>query len=279
MARAESRADRGRGGHVPHFEHEGLRLHYVEHGDGPPLVLVHGLLWSSRMFVRLRRELPGQRVILLNVRGHGDSDRPTDPSAYSWAAFARDVIALLDHLRLERAIVGGLSLGANVALETGMTAPERCAGLVVEMPVLGRGRVASKVVFHTAAAMLDAARYPLRLSAPLVGRLPLPAAVPDLVALRDVLSADPVAGAALMRGLLRLDELPDDDPERLRRLTMPTLVIGHHGDPMHAIDDSRDLAERLPRARLVEARSILDFRLDVRTLAAHVRALADEAWG
>ncbi|MGM0577899.1 MAG: alpha/beta fold hydrolase [Myxococcota bacterium] len=118
---------------MPWFTHDGLRLHYVDHGTGTPIVLVHGLLWSSRMFVRLRRALPDQRVILLNLRGHGPSDRPTDASRYSWAAFAQDVLALLDHLGLERAVVGGLSLGANVALEVAMAAPDRCAALVREV--------------------------------------------------------------------------------------------------------------------------------------------------
>lgn len=263
---------------MPYFDHDGIRLHYLDHGEGPPLILIHGLLWSSRMFVRLRRALPGYRVILLNVRGHGESDRPTDPAAYSWGAFASDVVALLDHLGLERAIVGGLSLGANIAIETGVRAPDRCAGLLVEMPVLRRGRVPARLIFSALARGLELGGTPLQRITRSVGRVPVPGVIPELAALRDVLSADPIAGAALLRGLLDEDVLPDHDPRRLDALTMPTLVIGHHADVLHAIDDSRDLAARLPRARLVEASSILEFRFRVGALSQHIRALADEAW-
>lgn len=263
---------------MPTFRHDGLTLHYLDHGQGPPLVLVHGLLWSSRMFVRLRRALPDQRVILLNVRGHGESDRPTHPDAYSWEAFAGDVIACLDHLGLDRAIVGGLSLGANVALEVGVRHPDRCAGLIVEMPVLRRGRRTARIAFTVIAEALERAQRPLAWASPWIRRLPLPRDPPELAAVRDVLGAEPVAGAALMRGLVQGDTLPDDEPERLDALTMPTLVIGHHVDPLHVLDDSRDLAARLPRARLVEARTILDFRFDAETLASHIRALSHEAF-
>lgn len=261
---------------MPSFTHDGLTLHYVEHGEGPPLILVHGLLWSSRLFVRLRRELVGLRVILLNVRGHGQSDRPTDPEAYSWEAFAGDVFAAMDHLGLERAIVGGLSLGANISLEAGMRAPERCAGLVVEMPVLERGHRLATVSFSVLARLLETGGGPLQALTSALGHLPMPRSVPELAALRDVLSLDPIAGAAVLRGLVSDDKLPDHDPSRLDALTMPTLVIGHHNDALHAIDDSRDLAARLPRGRLVEASSILEFRFNTRTLAGHIRALADE---
>ncbi len=263
---------------MAYFEHDGLRLHYLDHGEGRPIVLVHGLLWSSRMFVRLRRELSDHRVILLNVRGHGESDRPTDPTAYSWEKFAGDVIALLDHLGIERAIVGGLSLGANIGLEVGMTAPERCAGLLIEMPVLHRARELSRVMFTALASVLELSSGPFKRLSPVLARIPVPASVPELAALRDVLSLDAAAGAALLRGLIAEDRLPDHDPSRLDTLTMPTLVVGHHGDMLHAIDDSRELAQRLPRARLVEASSILEFRFDTDTLAGHIRALSSEAW-
>src|SRR5947209_4244786 len=76
-----------------------LDLHYGERGDptGRPLVLTHGLLWSSRMMEALAARLPDQRVLLLDLHGHGKSARPTDASAYTWASLAGDVVALLNH--------------------------------------------------------------------------------------------------------------------------------------------------------------------------------------
>src|SRR4051794_9508929 len=71
-----------------------LDLHYGERGDptGRPLVLTHGLLWSSRMMEALAARLPDQRVLLLDLHGHGKSARPADASAYTWASMAGDVV-------------------------------------------------------------------------------------------------------------------------------------------------------------------------------------------
>src|SRR5258708_23151764 len=110
-----------------------IDLHYSERGDhaGRPIVLTHGLLWSSRMMEGLASRLPDQRVLLLDLHGHGKSSRPTDPSAYTWASLAGDVIALLNHLEVDEAVVGGLSLGANVTLAVAHRHPERVTAMLV----------------------------------------------------------------------------------------------------------------------------------------------------
>jgi pimeloyl-ACP methyl ester carboxylesterase len=246
---------------VPRFTHDGLDLHYSERGDpdGPPVVLVHGLLWSSRMFRRVAAQLADHRVLLIDVRGHLPSDRPTDPAAYSWATLAGDVVGLLDHLGLERAVVGGLSLGANVALAAGNEHADRVAGLVVEMPVLDRSEPFARRVFTALAATLDTVAPVLGPVGRAVPGVPVPRGIPELAAVRDVLSLDPRAGAALIRGLLD-DQLLLGDL-RPDVLTMPTLVIGHRSDPLHALADARALVELLPDARLVERHSILDYRV------------------
>jgi pimeloyl-ACP methyl ester carboxylesterase len=230
------------------------------------------------MFVRLRRLLPAERVILLDLRGHGSSEKPLDPARYTWDTFASDVMACLDHLGLERAVVGGLSLGANVTLACGMEHPDRCAGLIVEMPVLSGSRGLARDVFGRLADVLERGRRPLHGMSRVVQRLPVPRAIPELAALRDVAGLDPVSGAAVLRGLLDADELPDERPGGLERLTMPTLVIGHRRDPLHLLGDAKRLTAALPRARFVEASSILEFRLRPGRLAAHLRSFLDEAW-
>ena len=97
------------------------------------------------MHDRLARVLAseGLHVVTLDLLGHGRSDRPEDPREYSMTAFAEQVLALLDHLGAEQAVVGGTSLGANVGLEVADLAPDRVRGLILEMPVLdnaARGR-------------------------------------------------------------------------------------------------------------------------------------------
>src|SRR5262249_45489215 len=105
---------------MPEFEHNGFRISYDEYGAGErPLILIHGLLMNRGMFDRFgpTRAERGNRVIRVDLLGHGRSDRPAEMSQYSMTFFARQVEGVLDHLDLEDAVIGGTSLGANVTLE------------------------------------------------------------------------------------------------------------------------------------------------------------------
>src|SRR4029453_13457228 len=98
----------------------------------------HGLLFNQRMHDALARALAarGHRVVTLDLLGHGDSDRPREKWRYSMPQFGAQVVALRDELGADEAVVMGTSLGANVALEASVLAPERVRGMVIEMPVL-----------------------------------------------------------------------------------------------------------------------------------------------
>ena len=246
---------------MPTFDHDGLTLHYSERGDpdGTPFVMVHGLLWSSRMLRRIAELLPDHRVLLLDVRGHGTSSRPVEVEAYSWSSLAGDVVALLDHLGLERAVVGGLSLGANVTLAVARDHPDRVLAMVPEMPVLDRAEAFARPVFGALAQALERGGPLLGPLGSAVGRLPMPGSVPELAAVRDVLSVEPEAGAALVRGLLADDLV--FATLGAEQMPMPALVIGHRGDPLHVLEDARQLVDELPDARIDERWSIADYRI------------------
>ena len=114
------------------FDHAGQRLAYSSYGDGPRVVvLLHGLLFSQRMHERARAGA-GRRAatacVTLDLLGHGESDRPTDMWRYSMPEFGAQVVALLDHLEIDEAVVMGTSLGANATLEVASLAPERLRG-------------------------------------------------------------------------------------------------------------------------------------------------------
>src|SRR3954467_1519381 len=126
------------------------RLEYTEYGAGDRwVVLIHGQLMPRRMHHPLARVLAaeGLHVVTLDLLGHGRSDRPADPLVYSMTAFAEQVVALLDHLEIEQAIIGGTSLGANVSLEVADLAPDRVQGLLIEMPVLDNAVEAGILAF------------------------------------------------------------------------------------------------------------------------------------
>jgi pimeloyl-ACP methyl ester carboxylesterase len=150
------------------FRFEGHRIVYDEYGEGDRvIVLIHGLLMNSTMFSRLGPTLAerGNRVICVNLLGHGPSGAPPDLPYYSMSSFADQVAALLDHLGEEQAVVGGTSLGANVSLEFACRTPERARGLFIEMPVLENALLAVAVIFTPVMALLQLGGPLLRLAA------------------------------------------------------------------------------------------------------------------
>lgn len=104
---------------------DGVRVHYVDEGHGSPVVLIHGFASSLETWTAVIPELVrhGHRVIALDLRGFGWTDRP--PGDYSSEAQARLVLALMDRLGVERAAIVGHSYGAGVALRLALLAPER----------------------------------------------------------------------------------------------------------------------------------------------------------
>jgi 3-oxoadipate enol-lactonase len=108
----------------------GIQINYADSGgDGPAVVLSHGLLMDASMFdAQVAALAPEYRVITWDARGHGDT-LATGPFSY-WD-LAEDALALLDHLGIERAVLGGMSQGGFLSLRAAMLAPERVRGLIL----------------------------------------------------------------------------------------------------------------------------------------------------
>lgn len=249
------------------FTFEGHRLCYTEFGTGDEVVvLAHGLMFTRRMHAPLARRLAadGFRVITLDLLGHGDSDRPGESWHYSIPAFGDQVVALLDHLDIDRAVVGGTSLGANVALEAAVTAPQRLRGIVVEMPVLDNAIVAGLLAFTP---LLFAARFvPFGVQAVAKAAALVPHGSQWVDVVTDTLGQRPAAMAALLHGVFFGRIAPPRSVRR--RITVPALVIGHQGDPIHPFGDADTLAADLPDAEFVQARSPVELRFDPQRLTA-----------
>jgi len=111
---------------------DGARLYYEVHGSGPALLLSHGYGATSQMWGGQVEALSRDHTLIVwDMRGHGQSDWPDDPAAYSEAACVADMAALLDAAGAERAIVGGLSLGGYMSLAFHLAHPERVAALLI----------------------------------------------------------------------------------------------------------------------------------------------------
>jgi pimeloyl-ACP methyl ester carboxylesterase len=117
---------------MPHLDRNGVRLAYSVQGSGPAILLSHGFGLTRRMWQGQAEHLQDRyTVITWDLRGHGESDYPTDADLYSEEHSVADMAALLDHLGIEKAIVGGLSLGGYTSLSFYAAHPERCAALLI----------------------------------------------------------------------------------------------------------------------------------------------------
>src|SRR5882672_9517314 len=109
---------------------DGVKLHYEESGSGTPIVFVHEFAGDARSWEpQLRHFARRYRCIAYNARGYPPSDVPADSERYSQARACDDIRAVLDALRLERAHIVGLSMGANATLHFGLTYPKRALSL------------------------------------------------------------------------------------------------------------------------------------------------------
>ena len=117
-------------------EREGVRLSVQQAGEGVPVVLLHGLTATHRYVVMGSKALErsGHRVISYDARGHGRSTPAPDRGAYGYEELGADLVAVLDALGIERAVLAGASMGAHTLLWLALRSPERAAGLVVITP-------------------------------------------------------------------------------------------------------------------------------------------------
>lgn len=117
---------------MPSIDRDGVKIYYEVHGSGPPLILTHGYSSTSQMWQGQIGALSQRhKLILWDMRGHGRSDYPDDPAAYSEALTVGDIAGLLDATGAARAVVGGLSLGGYMSLAFYRAHPDRVTALLI----------------------------------------------------------------------------------------------------------------------------------------------------
>ena len=253
-------------------------LAYQVYGAGERwVVLLHGLLIDSRVNRGLARSLAshGHKVVLLDLLGHGASDKPVHAAEYRMDVYAEQVVALLDEIGAERAVVGGMSLGANVTLHVAARHPERVQGLLLEMPVLERAVPAAALTFVPALLAMHYARPVARALGRLVTRL---GGDRDdaLGGLLGPVVSPPEATTAVLHGILVGPTVPTVDDRR--SIAAPTLVLGHHADFIHPFSDAEAVTRHIPDARLVQAASIVSLRLGHPRLLDEIDRFLTDVW-
>jgi pimeloyl-ACP methyl ester carboxylesterase len=219
-----------------------VRIYYEEHGPierdeaRPPLVLAYGIggnadLWDVNVAALAAR----RRVVLWEPRGHARSDSPEDPARYSFRHWTLDLEAVLDHLRIRRAHVGGLSLGAGIATRFALTFPARVCSLLatnsssaVGLPLSVENIVMrARSIEVTLSKGMDAmAEFAMAANPNVANRLALdPSSKDEFYAYYRRLT--PIGYANALRALLAMDHITD----RLSELRVPVLLIGGDRDP------------------------------------------------
>lgn len=228
------------------------RLHVEVEGDGPVVVLGHGFGGSARNFGPQARALRGRyRIVRFDARGHGRSEAPADPAAYGPEAFVADLGRVLDQVGAERAVVGGLSMGAAVALRFAVEHPARVRALV--LAALPGGADAPESFATNALAFADAierdgldAAGERFVWGPASGLDPLAARL-----VRQGFLAHPPHGLALtLRGLIAARPGLAVPAAALAGVTVPALVVVGDRDRLSLVP-CRETAAALPAARLV----------------------------
>lgn len=237
---------------------ETVVLRGTDAGEGPPIVLLHGLTATRRNVVQgsnhlLRR---GYRLIGYDARGHGESDPAPSPIEYEYSDLVRDLEAVLDALALERPVLAGSSMGAATAMTYALDKPDRVAALVQITPAydgsaragheqlaawerLADGLETGGIDGFVAAAGLESLPERWRHAADLATRQRI-GRTRNLQAVADALRVVP--GSHAFGGL-----------ESLERLDIPTLVVASRdeADPLHTFALAKEYAERLPRGEFV----------------------------
>lgn len=267
---------------MPTFNYDGSKVSFELRGKpkgagARPIVLIHGLLLSRKHHYPLADALAarGNNVILIDLLGHGESDKPDKARHHTMELYGRQVLGLLDHLDIEEAVVAGTSLGANVALEVVVHVPDRVRGIFVEMPVLERAAPAAGLMFLPLTIAYAELASVFAWWNQIARKLPVPPGIyPEVV--KEVLTRDPIPSAAVLHGLLTGRMAPHaSDREKIEH---PALIIGHQRDLLHPFSDAEALHRELRNSELVQASSFFELRFPPNRLSDIICDWLDEVW-
>jgi len=235
----------------------GVTLSGEESGDGPAVVLLHGLTATRRYVVMGSRALQrsGHRVISYDARGHGRSMPADGPRGYGYELLAADLLAVLDQAGVQRALLAGVSMGSHTAVRFVLHHPERVAALAIITPAFDPTLLRADVDISSWDALARGLReggadgfvaaYDLQ-------RLPesLRSTVETVLRQRIAAHEHPDAVADALEGVPR--SRPFEQIEQLATIAVPTVVVASRdqADPLHPIVVAERYSQTIPGAQL-----------------------------
>ncbi len=260
------------------FSYGPYKLSYEIYGSGDKvLVWLHGILLDTNLSRALARRLAarGYRVVLLDLLGHGRSDKPRESGPHRMDLYSEQVLCLLDELGVDQVVLGGVSLGTNVSLLTAVRVPEKVRGLILEMPVMETAAPAAALTFVPLLLQLRVAKVPLRLVSQVACRLPS-SGIGPLDSVLGAVRSGPDEIAAILHGVLMGPLVPT--VEQRQAIMAPTLVLGHGIDLIHSFADAKQLARQLPNARLIRTRTFAELWVTPTRLTGEIARFLDRVW-
>jgi pimeloyl-ACP methyl ester carboxylesterase len=250
---------------------DGCRLAYESAGEGMPVLWQHGLGADRKQPAEVFPSIAGVRRITLECRGHGESCLG-DPERVSIAGFAEDALALLDHLHVAKAVVGGISLGAAIALRLAVFHPDRISALILARPAWVDGPSLETMAPYLEVATLlrdfgpeqGAQRFA---QSPLLRRVG--AVSPDNAQSLESFFTRPDPNSTI----LLLSKIAQDSPDiggAFDRVVAPTLIVANDQDFVHPVAYAWELHAVLPNAEL---RLITSKTMDRQAYIAQFRAV------
>lgn len=240
---------------MPCFSHDGIQFHYQETGSGLPFIFQHGLGADVSQPFSLCQPPSGIRLIAFDARGHGQTQPMGDAGKLRFEVFGEDLLALMKHLALDRAIVGGISMGAALALHFTLRWPERVTGLVLSRPAWLEEPCAWNVDMFTLISglirehgakqgLLEFHRTPQYHEAL--------AKWPDVANSLSLQFQHPHAEESAVKLERIIKDTPHPDRAAWSRVRVPTLVLGNRLDPVHPFEYAEELTRAIPGAGLRE---------------------------
>ncbi len=237
------------------FQRDGVALHYVDTGEGRPIVFQHGLGATARQVADIFPPLTAVRRITLECRGHGLS--PAGPAdRLSIPTFADDVVALCAALGIHRAVFGGISMGAAIAQRIAVAKPDLVEGLILVRPAwIDQDAPSNLLPFAEVGELL--ARHPpgpareLFLGGGTAAELgrSAPDNLASLLGMFD--RPDPAATGSLLAAIA--NDGPGTTRGEIEKIAVPTLVIGNKVDFVHPLDTARRLHRLIRNSDFLEA--------------------------
>jgi pimeloyl-ACP methyl ester carboxylesterase len=240
---------------MPVFNHDNIAFNYRDEGQGLPFIFQHGLGGDLMQPFSLFQPPAGFRMLAFDCRGHGLTVPLGDEEKISIAGFADDLLAFMDYMKIQRAIIGGISMGSAIAINFAMRFPERTLGLVLSRPAWLEGPLTRNVEVYGMMANLirqNGAKRGLEI-------------FKETPIYQEALRRSSDTANSMVRQFENprieervaiLDRIPKDQPQHrlveLKAIKVPTLVLANRQDPIHPFEYGETLTKAIPGAEFRE---------------------------